>query len=414
MDSLNQEYSQLSKSLSKNIDKKEAQKDGIFFTPPSIIKKNNKILKKIKLKFKNVLEPSCGSCEYIKNLNLNFKDNNLNIDAIEFNKTIYDEIKDLNYENCNVNFIYQDYLLFNPNKKYDLVIGNPPFYVMKKKDVPDEFHGFFEGRPNIFILFIIKSLQLLEKDGILSFILPINFINCLYYNKIREYIYKYYKIIDIEFCKEDKYLTTQQDTIIFVVQNKSSNIENNNKKFTLKKQNYTIFNTKDNIKKIKKIYENSTTLSQLNYNVYVGNVVWNQCKELLTNDESETLLIYSSSIKDNQVLPKQYKNELKKNYIKKEGINEDVMLVLNRGYGKGDYKFDYCLIDIDRPYLIENHLICIKHNEYKNSEKAIFIEKYKKVIESITSNKTKEFIKLYFGNNALNTTELKYILPIYL
>ena len=27
---------------------------------------------------------------------------------------------------------------------------------------------------------------------------------------------------------------------------------------------------------------------------------------------------------------------------------------------------------------------------------------------------SKEFIELYFGNNALNTTELKFILPIYL
>ena len=29
------------------------------------------------------------------------------------------------------------------------------------------------------------------------------------------------------------------------------------------------------------------------------------------------------------------------------------------------------------------------------------------------SDKTKEFIELYFGNNAINTTELKQIMPIY-
>ena len=38
---------------------------------------------------------------------------------------------------------------------------------------------------------------------------------------------------------------------------------------------------------------------------------------------------------------------------------------------------------------------------------------YKKIIDSLKSDKTKEFVKLYFCNNAINTTELYNILPIY-
>ena len=38
---------------------------------------------------------------------------------------------------------------------------------------------------------------------------------------------------------------------------------------------------------------------------------------------------------------------------------------------------------------------------------------YEKVIKSLKDERTQEFIKLYFGNNAINTTELNYILPIY-
>ena len=34
----------------------------------------------------------------------------------------------------------------------------------------------------------------------------------------------------------------------------------------------------------------------MNFEVKVGNVVWNQVKDKLTNDESETRLIYSSDI----------------------------------------------------------------------------------------------------------------------
>jgi hypothetical protein len=38
---------------------------------------------------------------------------------------------------------------------------------------------------------------------------------------------------------------------------------------------------------------------------------------------------------------------------------------------------------------------------------------YNKVIKSLNDKRTQEFINLYFGNNAINTTELNYILPIY-
>ena len=31
-----------------------------------------------------------------------------------------------------------------------------------------------------------------------------------------------------------------------------------------------------------------------------------------------------------------------------------------------DYNFNYCLIDIKTPYLIENHLICIKYDNKTN------------------------------------------------
>jgi hypothetical protein len=34
-------------------------------------------------------------------------------------------------------------------------------------------------------------------------------------------------------------------------------------------------------------------------------------------------------------------------------------------------------------------------------------------MKSLSNKKTQEFIKTYFGNNAINTTEINYILPIF-
>ncbi len=94
----------------------------------------------------------------------------------------------------------------------------------------------------------------------------------------------------------------------------------------------------------------------------------------------------------------------------KEGHTEPI-LVINRGYGKGQYVFNYCLIEDEKPYLIENHLICIKDKHGLTKKK--LQNQYKKIIKSFENKKTTEFIELFFGNNAINTTEMRHVLPMY-
>ena len=208
----NVEYSIISKQLTSSLSKTIKQNNGIYFTPPSCVVRNIKLLEPYMNTITNILEPSCGSCEYITKLTKLYPDKN--ITGIEYNKTIYESILHIKNDKININNI--DYLEYKPNIHYDLIIGNPPYYVLKKTNVNKDYYKYFEGRPNIFILFIIKSLQLLNNNGILSFILPKNFLNCLYYNDTRKYINQHCQILHIIECKknEDKYIETQQDTII--------------------------------------------------------------------------------------------------------------------------------------------------------------------------------------------------------
>lgn len=397
-------FSQLSLSLTKQIDKIDKKNQGIYFTPSNTIDRILNFLEPYFNNFQNILEPSCGSCQFI--LKLKEKIPNSNIIGIELNKIIYDSIKQ--YENKNIKLENKDFLLFNKNNKYDLIIGNPPFFVIKKNLVEKEYLKYFDGRPNIFILFIIKSLKQLNKNGILSFILPKNFLNCVYYDKTRKFINENYRILDIIYCN-DNYIETQQDTINIFIQNKKPK----NKKFYFNTNNFTIFGSENNILQLKNLYKKSTTLSNLGFKVSVGNIVWNQHKHNLTNDSNNTLLIYNSNIKNNKLTIINYKNKQKKNFIKLKGYSEP-LLVINRGYGKGSYTFNYCLINENDniEYLIENHLICIKY--LKNINKDNLINLYKKIINSFNNEKTKEFIKLYFNNNAINTNELCNIFPIYI
>jgi len=397
-------YSELSKTITTSLDKNEKKSNGIYFTSQEIIKKMIKMLGK--RRFKRILEPCYGSGEFIKELSKKYKKSR--VVGVEMNEMMT-ELCEKNEEmkGENIELKRGDYLKTDFEGGYDLIIGNPPFYVMKRGDVEKEYLKYIEGRPNIFVLFILKSLSLLKKGGILSFVLPSSFKNCLYYDKLRELIDETCEIIGIEDNEGAKWLETTQETMILCVKKKAKD----NGEWVIKRGGYTIFNTKEKVKRIKELYEGSKSLNEMEFRVHVGNIVWNQHKDILSMDENDTRLIYSSDIKDKKLINKAYKNVEKKNYIKKGGNNE-LMIVMNRGYGVGRYNFDYCLIDIEKDYLIENHLICIRYE--KDIEKDKRRELYGKICDSFEDERTKEFMELYFGNGAVNTTELREIIPIYI
>jgi adenine-specific DNA-methyltransferase len=403
------DFSYFSKNITQQFTQNEKKSDGIFFTPPNII---TNIIERIKLipdfSVRSILEPSCGSGEFFHYLNNNFE--NINITGIEKNTRIYEQIQHKFIENNNISIFHRDFLLWDliNENKFDLIIGNPPYFVVSKSEVDESFYDLIDGRPNIFVLFLIHALQKLQDNGVLAFVLPLNFINCIYYSKIRKHIYENFAIIDILECNDDNFMDTKQDTIVFILQKKLDKSENN--RFALLKNNDIVFNTPSKIDLISNLYHGAVSLYSMGFDVKVGTVVWNQCKDILTDDDTKTRLIYSGDIKNNSLDLVNYKDLSKKNYIMKDG-HTGPMLLLNRGYGKGKYTFSYCLVDMDTPYLIENHVISIRFRGSISREQ--LIEKYNKVIQSFCNEKTKTFVELYFGNNAINTTELKHVLPIY-
>jgi hypothetical protein len=402
----NTEFTKLSYNLTKKVlTKKEKSTEGIFFTPKKDRQRSIDLIKEYQqnknITIKDILEPSCGSCEFVRDIDETFKD--VTIDAIEYNTKIYEEIKNLKFTN-KVNIYNKDYLSHEGHTLYDLIFGNPPYFVMKKGDIDKKYWGYFVGRPNIFIIFIIHSLFKLKDGGILSFILPKNFLNCSYYDNMRKYIYETCNIIAVE-EGSGEYIETSQGTIIFIIQKQKGD----NSKYSLLQNNFTIFNTHKNIQLLNKLYEGSSNLDNLNCGVSVGNVVWNQEKEILTDNWRKTRLIYNSDIVNGKLKRQKYKNESKKNYIHKEGSNKPVVVV-SRGYAGGEYNFEYCLIR-HKNYVLENHIIAIKYKGDIDNETLLPL--LKKIIKSFKDPRTKEFINIYFSNNAMNTTELQYILPIY-
>ena len=410
MTTIMKQFSPLTLEITKSLTKSEKKEFGIFISPNSIIHRlTNSVLDHLgdnKSNIKRILEPSCGTCEIVKYYDSIFKD--VTIDAIEFNDKIYNAIKDLTFQN-NVNLTKADFLKFNPVENYDLITGNPPYFVCKKNDVPKEYEDYIHGRPNIFGLFIIHSLAMLNPGGILAFIVPKSFLNSLYYSQIRNYIKETCTIVKIDDYSDLKdFIDTDQSTFGLIIQKNTTNIVVTECEYSMVFNGNFIFT--DNSTLLKNLFEGSTTLEKMGLKVRTGQIVWNEHKEELTDDKEDTILIYNSNIsKENKFVLKEFNNDEKKQYINLDG-RIDPVLVVNRGNGNSAYKLNYALIE-KGPFLIENHL-----NEIyspKKIEKKQLLDIYSKIINSFKNPKTKKFIELFLGNNGLSKTELETIFPIY-
>jgi hypothetical protein len=406
----NEQFSNLTLNLTKILNKEEKKNYGIFITPNSIITSLFNIIKTFLnddlSSMKKILEPSCGTCEII-----NFCDetlDNVEIDGVELNKNIYNSIKDLHFKN-NVKLYNEDFIKYNPSNLYDLIIGNPPYLVCNKNIIPGKYEEFIYGRPNIFGLFIIHSLNLLKPGGILAFVVPYSFLNSLYYSKVRNYIKKTCSIIKIDDYKLlDDFIETKQHTFGLIIQKNKIPIEENECKYSILLNNKYIFTTDNNL--LKEIFKNTTTIEKMGLKVRTGQIVWNKVKQDLTDDDNKTILIYNTNISnDNKLEIKQFKNDEKKQFINRAGRNEPVLIV-NRGNGNSDYKLNYAIIS-EGPFLVENHL-----NEIyspKKIKKEDLLKIYEKITKSFENPKTKKFIEIFLGNNSLSKTELETIFPIY-
>ena len=404
------QFSELTIEITKNLTKEEKKDHGIFITPKSIISAlYSTVLAHLKndaSSIKRILEPSCGTCEIV-----NFCDNNLHgveIDAIEYHSKIYDSIKDLTFKN-NVKLYHEDFLKFKPANDYDLVIGNPPYFVCKKSDVPLEYCEYIHGRPNIFGVFILRSLALTRPGGIIALIIPKSFLNSLYYSKIRNYIKQTCSIIKIDdYSSLNDFIDTDQSTFGLVLQKNTAEVEPTECKYSMLFNGNFMFT--NNSSELREIFEGATTIEKMGLKVRTGQVVWNEVKDELTNNEADAVLIYNTNIsKDNKLELKKFKNDQKGQYINRDG-RSDPVLVVNRGNGNSAYKLNYAVIS-ECSFLVENHLNEIYAPEEMNSEQAL--KMYKKIIRSFENPKTKKFIKMFLGNNGLSKTELETIFPIY-
>jgi len=173
---------------------------GIFFTPDWLINLMiNLIPKEVFLKEEiYILEPACGFAQFLRRIKERYPYLNAKLLGIEINEEIFR--KAISSKPKEIEIIKSDFLLFDLNCQFDLIIGNPPYGIpsssshypikidFKTKEKYKTLFSTWYGKYNVYGAFIEKSIKLLKEKGYLIFIVPATFMILDEFKKLREFL----------------------------------------------------------------------------------------------------------------------------------------------------------------------------------------------------------------------------------
>jgi len=213
-------------------------KAGVHYTPEYIADFIvNKVNKYIINKNPVILEPCVGEGVFISALHKNLgRDIKPIIHAVEINKGACSTIRSIfsTKDLHRVNNI--DYLEFNSKKRYDLIIGNPP-YVNKKHMtmrqvklcaslVPNDDDLFASLKLiNLWTAFIIKSCNLLSERGVVAFLLPSDLAHVHHASPVKKYLLKNFCRIELYEFDKVVFEDAEQNAILLIAVKYQKNIQ---------------------------------------------------------------------------------------------------------------------------------------------------------------------------------------------
>ncbi len=210
---------------------------GAYYTPTMVVKNLcSALFIDENLKNKSVIDPCCGSGNFILQLPELFSYRNVFASDIDLMSVLLARINfALKFKVLDKKILYShvyqvDYLNAVSEREYDYIIGNPPwgynFTDEQKAILKDKYHSAQGNNIESFDLVVEKAISELSLGGILSFVLPESFLNVKSHAIIREFLMKKCSIVYVEYLG-DVFDGVQCPSVII-------QIKNNNQPFTTK------------------------------------------------------------------------------------------------------------------------------------------------------------------------------------
>lgn len=383
---------------------------GQYFTPKTI---RDELIKQLPKSIKNpkILDPACGTGEFLLTAKEYFT--NPKLSGWEIDK----KLVGISSKLVPSAFISNaDSLLKDEYGQYDFVIGNPPYFEFKPdQKLEDKFKEIIGGRTNIFGLFIYQGLKLLKDGGYLAFVVPPSMNNGAYFSKLREYIVANSNIEYLKVLKNPKMFHEALQSTMIIVLKKGENRGS----YIFRKNGLMIFS--EEVGKLKRAFSGKKTLSDLDYSVRTGKIVWNQNKHLLTNDPKNSYpLIWAHNITENG-LKLSINNPKKPQYIKATYYDVGPAIVVNRITGSlNSTKLKSAVVPAGLKFFAENHVNVIYPPSCSGKQMNMyFVDKkdndpslLKKIASQLASSIKMEILSSITGNTQISKTELERLVPL--
>ena len=196
---------------------------GSFYTPENLIEYMVSFIEK-KQKPSRILEPSAGDGRFVKALQIF----DSSITLIEYDQKKVLELRKKYKNKCNIHQADFNRYAYKNKEKYDLIIGNPPYISKKNMDskmrqssekIIESFNLSKDLFQNIWVAFILSSIKLLDKYGCIFFVLPFEFLQVQYAEKLRIFLEKKFNVIEITTFEKKIFDAIEQDVCLVYLAN---------------------------------------------------------------------------------------------------------------------------------------------------------------------------------------------------
>lgn len=205
---------------------------GSYYTPQKTVRFIYRYIQQCHKPIKSILEPSAGDGRFIKIFS-NFN----SVDYIVGVELYQEKVQVLNEQisSSKVTIVASDFLKYvaTCESRFDLIVGNPPYINIKNmdKEFLNTAHSLCQklGLPvnliqNAWVAFVIGAIQLLSQGGTLFFVLPIEFLQVQYAEKLRAFLEKEFNTIHIISFEERMFPSIEQEACLVYLTNEDQGL----------------------------------------------------------------------------------------------------------------------------------------------------------------------------------------------
>ena len=308
----------------------------------------------------------------------------------------------------------RDALASYDGERFDLVIGNPPYYEVRgRPELRDRFRDVIGGRPNIFAMFFQVGLSVLRDGGHLAFVVPPSMNNGAYFDRLRSTITSHAAVRYLKVIPNGRLFAGAQQAVQLLVLEKGARSEAHLFRRTIgspglfgRPHERVVFC--EDPAELEGQFAGRRTLFDLGYRAVTGRCVWNQNRSNLRREpEPEACpLIWAHNIAGDRL--ELLEDHRRPQYVVGQRPLTGPAIVVNRITGTvGTGELRAAAVPKGMEFVGENHV-----NVVVRRENAKPLVPWRRLLTALRAPGVTERVRRLTGNTQISATELTHLLPL--